>query len=94
MKINKDFEYWEEGYVLLKYISGGSDILLKNVKCINCFKFNGFVFSYWFKEFVLDRRKNEFLNNNYFIYGLCNFYCVFGRDIDIVYFFECNFWLL
>lgn len=46
---------------MLKYISGGSDTLPKNVKCINCSKLNGFVSSHRFKESVLDRRKNESL---------------------------------
>lgn len=94
LKINKDPEYWEEGYVLLKYISGGSDTLPKNVKCINCSKLNGFVSSHRFKESVLDRRKNESLNNNYFIHGPCISYRGFRRDIDIAYPLECNFWPL
>lgn len=42
LKINKDREYWEEGYVLLKYISGGTDTLPKYVQCINNSKHNGF----------------------------------------------------
>lgn len=66
LKINKDPEYWEDGYVLLKYISGGSDTLPKHVHCINCSKLNGFVSSHRFKESVLDMRKNESLNNNFF----------------------------
>lgn len=94
LRINKDPEYWEAGYVLLKYISGRSDTLPKNVKCINCSKLNGFVSSHRFKESVLDRRKNESLNNNYFIHGPCISYRGFRRDIDIAYSFECNFWPL
>lgn len=94
LKINKDPEYWEDGYVLLKYISGGSDTLPKHVHCINCSKLNGFVSSHRFKKSVLDMRKNESLNNNFFIHGPCISYCGLGKDIDIAYSFECNFWPL
>lgn len=94
LKINKDLEYWEEGYVLLKYISGGIDTLPKHVQCINNSKLNGFVSSHRFKESVLDMRKNEFLNNNYFIHGPCISYCGLLTDVDIAHSFECNFWPL
>lgn len=81
LKINKDPEYWEEGYVLLKYVSGGSDTLPIHAQRINCSKLNGFVSSHRFKESVLDMRKKESLDNN-FLYTVHVFPIVVYRLIS------------
>lgn len=47
---SKNFVFWGEGYVQLKYRVDGLDFLLLYIQFVNYVNFNEFVFNYCFRE--------------------------------------------
>lgn len=92
LTIRMDHQYWEEGYVLLKYTSGGTDTVKEHAQCINYSTLNGFVSSYRFKKFLLKNKHTTDPNTDYFVHGPCISFCGVSRDLDIAFSLKCNFW--
>lgn len=92
LTIRMEPQYWEEGYVLLKYTSGGTKTLKAHAQCINYSTLNGFVSSYRFKEFILKNKHTTDPNTDYFMHGPCISFCGVSRDLDIAFSLKCNFW--